>query len=158
MFELGEVRVWVAQFAKAWLGDVRLSLYMLGFIYYLKGPHNHILKVSVQYLNFWQSYKVCYNWGTSFMLDSGYMRLGWDRWGWVSWIFSGDHCDHIQKVSHQCYWFWSGFDLEIWHTGWESYVKNNYEVKDDPSPSCLQSGTINILQVTDDDGRNLVLV
>ena len=43
-------------------------------------------------------------------------------------------------------------NAEIWHTCWESNVKNNYEVSDDPCPPCLGSGTFNIIQVTDDDG------
>ena len=46
----------VAQLARAWLGDARLNLFRLGFINDLKRPHNHILKVSVQYF-FWLSYK-----------------------------------------------------------------------------------------------------
>ena len=33
---------------------------------------------------------------------------------------------------------------------WNLVHKNNYVVKDDPCPSFLQSGTLNVLQVTDD--------
>ena len=32
-----------------------------------------------------------------------------------------------------------------------SNVRNSYEVKDYPYPTCLHSGTLNVLQVTDDD-------
>ena len=43
--------------------------------------------------------------------------------------------------------------LEDWNFIHSSGIKcqNNHEVKDDPCPPCLWSGTINILQVTDDD-------
>ena len=39
--------------------------------------------------------------------------------------------------------------LKFLHTGCESNVKNIFIVKNYP---CLWSGTLNVLQVTDDDG------
>ena len=44
---------------------------------------------------------------------------------------------------------------EIWHTGRESNGKNNYELHNDQCPPCLQSRTLNVLQVIDDDGGAL---
>ena len=50
----------------------------------------------------------------------------------------------------------SSQNAEILYTGQKSDVNNNYEVNDDPCPQCLQSGTLNILQLIDDDGGGVL--
>ena len=57
------------------------------------------------------------------------------------------------------HWWWQGAS---WHTSNHArmlkfctqvgyQISNNYKVKYDPCPPCLWSGTLNVLQVTDDD-------